>query len=401
MNILIVPSWYPSKNNSSSGSFFREQAIALAKYGHSVIVLNATFAPRSDYFSPENFRYIKRKDGPIIEYSYVVPTFGFGRISRFAYIIFKKNMFMLFDRIKKDNYIDIVHAHSYFPAGLASCSIGLRESIPVVITEHSTGIRNMKMGSIELKNLNKVVEMGDRFICVSENLKSEVIKVTNTRKEIDVIPNMVSSLFFDYMRTDRCKLQKESDDFVFMSIGSLIQRKRFDTLIDAFAMAFKDNKQVVLNIVGDGPLKKELGKKICYYGLKSQIHLLGQVSRNMVAKNISTSNCFVLVSEYETFGVVYIEAMACGKPVIAVKNGGAEGIVKDSNGILVEENNADQLSAAMIYMYKNAERYDSTLISKYCYDKYSEASVCNQLSLLYTSAIDDFKDKHHIGMLKI
>ena len=392
MNILIVPSWYPSKSNPSSGSFFREQAIALAKFGHNVMLLNATFATQRDYFSNETFRYMKQKDGPIIEYSYVVPTFGLGRIPQLAYMIFKRNMFLLFDRVKKENHIDIIHAHSYFPAGLASCSVGLRESIPVIITEHSTGIRDIREGSVELGNLNRVLELGSRFVCVSEDLKRAVIKVTNTIKTIDVIPNMVSSLFFDYVKPEGYAGRKNSDEFVFISVGSLNQRKRFDMLIDAFAMVFKNDQRVVLNIIGEGSLRNELKEKISDYDMKSQIHLLGSLSRDMVAEELWNSNCFVLASEYETFGVVYIEAMACGKPVIAVKNGGAEGIVKAFNGILTERNNVDQLAAAMIYMFKNSEEYDSTLITKYCYDRYSEKSICNQLSSLYESVIDDYRD---------
>jgi glycosyltransferase involved in cell wall biosynthesis len=385
MNILIVPSWYPKKSNPSSGSFFREQAMALAKYGHNVIVLNATFASKNDYLSHENFHYIKRKDGPIVEYSYVVPTFGLGRVQRFAYGIFKMNMFFLFDRIRNEVNIDIIHAHSYFPAGLASCEIGMYDNIPVIITEHSTDIRNIKEDSTELKNLTKVVEEGNRFICVSENLKNEVIKVTNTKKKIYVIPNMVLPIFFDHTKPENNLKCKGKDGFVFLSIGSLIPRKRFNILIDAFAQVFIDNKNVVLNIIGEGPLRNELEKKICDYNMESQISLLGSLSREKVAENISNSDCFVLASEYETFGVVYIEAMASGKPVIAVKNGGAEGIVNDFNGILIENNEVGQLKDAMVYMSNNIEKYDSGLISQYCYDRYSEESVCNQLNILYSS----------------
>lgn len=392
MNILIIPSWYPSKNNPLNGSFFREQAIALSKYGHNVIVLNATFAGRKDIFSRETYRYIKKKNGPVTEYSYIVPTFGLWRSTRLSYLIFKKNMLLLFNKIKKDWRIDIIHAHSYFPAGLASCFLGLHEHIPVVITEHSSGIHTIAEGSIGLKNLKRVIEMATRFICVSENLKKEVIEVTNTKKKIYVISNMVSSLFFNYETQQKCIQQKVGDSFVFVSVGSLIQRKRFSLLIDAFATAFKDNKRVILNIIGEGPLRKELEGKIYAYDLKSQIHLLGALSREKVAENIYNSDCFVLASEYETFGVVYIEAMALGKPVIAAKNGGANGIVKDFNGILLEESSIEKLAAAMIYMYKNIEKYDPALITKYCSDTYSETAICKQLSMLYSSVINDCKN---------
>ena len=94
-------------------------------------------------------------------------------------------------------------------------------------------------------------------------------------------------------------------------------------------------------------------------------------------------DCFVLPSRYETFGVVYIEAMACGKPVIAVKNGGPDDFVNDFNGILIESEDIEALADAMNYIALNYKHYDSYEISGYVRNQFSEETIAKKLETVY------------------
>ena len=92
---------------------------------------------------------------------------------------------------------------------------------------------------------------------------------------------------------------------------------------------------------------------------------------------------FVLPSDFETFGVVYIEALASGTPVIATRNGGAECIVTEGNGILTDVGDEEALFSAMLSLYKEYDKYDTESISKKCIDVYGEEIVGEKISALY------------------
>jgi glycosyltransferase involved in cell wall biosynthesis len=113
----------------------------------------------------------------------------------------------------------------------------------------------------------------------------------------------------------------------------------------------------------------------------------GALNRTQVAEYMSKCDFFVLPSRYETFGVVYIEAMACGKPVIAVKNGGPDDFVKNFNGILIEPENVDELSKAMCDMLNNRLKYNPQVISEFINQNFSSQAITEQLEKIYTNIL--------------
>jgi glycosyltransferase involved in cell wall biosynthesis len=96
---------------------------------------------------------------------------------------------------------------------------------------------------------------------------------------------------------------------------------------------------------------------------------------------------FVLPSRYETFGVVYIEAMACGKPVIAVKNGGPDDFVKEFNGILIEPENVEELAKAMCTLIRNRDKYNPDAISEYIKQNFSSKAIASRIENVYSTIL--------------
>ena len=103
---------------------------------------------------------------------------------------------------------------------------------------------------------------------------------------------------------------------------------------------------------------------------------------------MSKCDAFVLASKYETFGVVYIEALASGKPVIGTYNGGAEDIINDSNGLLVKVDDINDLGNAMKKIIKNINIYNSEEIRNDCIEKYSKKKIIKDIINEYNNVLE-------------
>jgi len=118
--------------------------------------------------------------------------------------------------------------------------------------------------------------------------------------------------------------------------------------------------------------------------MQEQIKLLGFAPRKQVLEELQKSDAFILSSKYETFGVVVIEAMSCGLPAIATKCGGPESIIENSElGLLVENDDLEELSNAMKDMYENRADYNSNKIRTYVVNNFSEKAVASKLINIY------------------
>lgn len=133
----------------------------------------------------------------------------------------------------------------------------------------------------------------------------------------------------------------------------------------------------------------ELKEQIDNLGMNEQIFLLGEMDREKVKHQLQACDTFVLASANETFGVVYIEALACGKPVIGTRNGGAEWIINEDNGVLVDVDNEVQLADAMLKMVNNYNDYHKNEISRATISQYGEKPVTSRLNLIYERCIKE------------
>lgn len=146
----------------------------------------------------------------------------------------------------------------------------------------------------------------------------------------------------------------------FLYVGRLVSYKKVDVIIKALAKAYAD-KNFTLHIVGSGAEKENLQNIAYELDVKQNLVFHGQVSRDEVFDLMKKCFCFTMVSEKETFGMVYIEAMLAGCVTIASKDGGVDGvIVNDENGYLSPEGDVDALSE----VYKKLELMSSEDIDR-------------------------------------
>lgn len=381
-HILIIPSWYPQFSGDIGGSFFREQAIALRKAGYQVGVIYPQIR------SLKNIKSILKKPyGLTRENDEGVSTLRWYTAN---YIPKNKNYnkshwiksaLKLFETyVEQFGKPDIIHVHSMWYAGFAAQLISEKYGIPYVVTEHSTAFARNLIPLDEISSLKQVASDAKACIAVSNEFSSLLNKLFGTQKWT-YIPNIVNDEFINFEKT----LDTE-EYFTFITVCFLEKKKRVDLLITSFAKAFKDNKKVRLKIGGDGILISELKILAKEVGVESQVIFLGKLSRQQVKEEMALSNAFVLSSEYETFGVVLVEALALGKPVIATKCGGPESIVAPEVGYLISKNSEREMTNALLELHQNWNKFDSVQIRQYCLENFSEQAVVEKLTKIYTES---------------
>lgn len=144
---------------------------------------------------------------------------------------------------------------------------------------------------------------------------------------------MIRSGIPDYMFQD---ITQNVDNFnKICYIGKLIERKKVDTILEMMNL-LKNKYELSLNIIGDGTESNKLKNMVAKYGLPNVV-FIGYLERNGAFEYLKNSNIFIMVSRNETFGLVYLEAMAAGNIVIGSRNEGIDGIIIDGqNGYLVD-----------------------------------------------------------------
>jgi glycosyltransferase involved in cell wall biosynthesis len=379
--ILVIPSWFSTESSPGRGIFFYEQSKALVKYGYDVKVLYPDLrSARELVFSKrglkdlqhdiEHLENILEADIPLEIYRKKFQLYWPGRFKFNGRIFVRLGLHILKKILEDWGEPDVIISHSMKWGGYLACRINHLLKIPYLVIEHST-LYLKKIGSREIRLFNPVLHNAKKCFAVSEELSRNMKKYFSVK--YDILPNYIDIDFFNVIeRTDRGK-----NTFIFFTLGNLIERKRIDIAIKAFCRAFDDDRTVYLYIGGKGPEKKKLRALI---GDNSNIRMMGFLTRERVRELMNCCDVFVLPSEMETFGVVYIEAVACGKPVIATRCGGPEDFIHDFNGILVDRDSIDDLADAMIYTRRNYDFYDRVRIRNYIVHNYSEQAVIEKLS---------------------
>ena len=223
--------------------------------------------------------------------------------------------------------------------------------------------------------------MCDTIICVSKKLKMQIINQYNIdEKKIHIIDmGFNDKIFFDYKKS----FLKSSFNITF--IGRLIDIKGFDILIRAINILDDNIKyKVQCKAYGDGNEKNKYLKMIKSNGLSKNIEIKGFTKQNEIASIINESDVVVVPSQREGFGLVAVESLACGIPVICTRVGGLKSIVKDEyNGYFFAKNDFKDLKIKLEKIYR-----DNKIKKQNCIDsvsKYKMISKVEKIINIYKS----------------
>lgn len=260
-------------------------------------------------------------------------------------LMFKVNAKKALEELLEKEDIDIIHGHYLFPAGAAAVEVGKEHGIKTYVTAHGSDMFELyKKQPFMRSPVKKVLRDADGVFAVSNALKHEIIAtgVTGIANKTKLSWNSVDINKFSSKANDSFKKENKLEDKpIVLFVGNLIKRKNVESLLEAKKVSQSD---YYLVIVGDGPLFKKLSKKV----EEENIHdVIFTGSRNDVENIIPSCDVLVLPSYSESFGLVLIEALACGKPVIGSDVGGITEIINNDVGLLVNPNKVSSIAKAI------------------------------------------------------
>lgn len=290
-----------------------------------------------------------------------------------------------FSRLTKElGMPDIIHAHNVSYAGVLANLLSFKSKKPFLITEHSSYIaRNLESPLHKNKFTNSYTK-AKKLISVSRFLALKIKDNYNVKRYIDIVPNVIDPFIQNYQFN---RIFRRQNNFKFICIGSNIELKRHLDVVEAFSNLFENNKDVTLEIIGDGPLQNNYKIVVTEKKLLHKVSILNGLNRSELLNKIDESDCLIVSSEIETFGVVIIEALSRGVPVISSDCGGPADLINDKNGILYQIGNKVELEKAMSnILYKN---FDHMEIRKDAINKYGSNTVLEKLVNIYISILQN------------
>jgi glycosyltransferase involved in cell wall biosynthesis len=395
VTVFFIPSWYPSDEDPVAGIFQRDQAEAIAalrpdwRVAVSLSPQAAVWLTRPS--SWPNLRQLTdrrpRRDAlreNLVEYRRpsVVWTELVHHGNRAG--VLEAHRANLRAAAAELGAVDVIHAHVGYPAGWMAMKLSGETGIPFVVTEHMSPFPfdDLRNREGRLKDvLEEPLRAADATIAVSPALAVEI--TGHGIPQPVYVPNLVDETFF--VRGAR----RESERLVFFTLGAMRPQKGIDLLLRAVARLHErqpeHGSQCTFRIAGTGEDLDEYRALARELGVEAAVEWLGSLGRAELLREYQGCDCFVLASRHESFGIVYAEAIACGKPVIATRSGGAEAIVTPENGLLVDVGEIEGLAEALGEMIERARSYDPEVIRQQFVERFSRPAVVDRLDDVYGS----------------
>ena len=354
--LLVFCSLFPSAVQPQAGLFIRERMFRVGKFLPIVVV-----APQPWFPAQALIRWFRPHFRPMASTYEVMDGVAIHR-PRFFCIpgIFKwtdgwfmaLSTFLATRRIVREHRANIIDAHFGYPDGYAALLLGRWLRLPVVLTLR--GKEQGQSSSDVAAPLRRAIVGADQVIAVSAALQALAIEQGADPAQVQVIGNGVDLAKFTAVpRLDaRRHLGLPAEAEVLVSVGTLSEAKGFHRVIECMPGLLALHPALHLMIVGGagpaGDMGPKLKRMVRALDLSDRVHFLGPLSPDCVKVALSAADIFVLATSYEGWANVFLEAMACGLPVITTNVGGNSQVVNDpSLGRLVPFGDTNRLREAI------------------------------------------------------
>jgi len=324
---------------------------SLKELGEDVIVLAPKDEGYKEFDENCNIKIIRR---------------WFPRFQHGYYIKVLLLFFYLLYYVKKYN-INIIHCATWLPCGVASLPLCKILKIPYTVTTYALDVLNPQVSKFRTMVMKLVLKNAKKIISISNYTRGILLELGISKENIEVIPLGVNYERFDadIDYSDIIKKHSIQGKKVILTVGRLVKRKGHDMVIKSLPEVIKKVPNIVYLIVGDGPQRNELEELVKKLKLEEHVIFAGHVAHEdeELLKYYTACDVFIMPSrelketgDVEGFGIVYLEANACGKPVIGGKSGGVVDAIEDGvTGLLVDPQNINDISIALVRVLTNEE----------------------------------------------
>ena len=350
MNVLVVSHMFPNSRDPAAGCFVAEQVKEIRSRCNVTVVAPLPAVPRP-------VRRLKRHwdafwNTPFHE------TVGNLDVYRPRYFCLPKNASLLVDgisyraatastvdQIYQTFRFDILHVHGAVPDGHGVSLINRKYSLPIVLNIHGRDINKVvRMSPLHRQLVGRVLARVDTVITVSNKLKNRIQELFPHVEAPVVIHDGIDTTIFSPHIAKESAPRSNREPYL-LTVGNLLIHKNHRAVISAVARLRETYPRIILKIAGAGPEEKNLRALCQSMGVSDIVEFLGVCSRERVRELMSECDIFVMPSWDEGFGIVYIEAMSQGKPVIASQGEGiADVITEGKTGFLVDPHDVDELT---------------------------------------------------------
>jgi glycosyltransferase involved in cell wall biosynthesis len=308
--------------------------------------------------------------------------------------------------------LDIIHTHHPVLLGRTAARKAAELNIPLVFTFHTqyweyTHYVPFPQDAIQefLKNaihrwLEDYVQKCQHLVIPSESMRDILVREYGLQDRFTVVPTGTD--LEPFLRADGKSLRQKmnwQEETILISVGRLALEKNWDTLLRAFARAQSGHQGLRLVLIGEGPDKESLQDLTAELGIADRVTFIGALPFEDVPAYLKAADAFIFASVTETQGLVTVEAMAAGLPVVAVDGSGTRDIVKDGQEGFLVRNDAGALAQGIDKLLCDPERMkrfgDHALRKARKFDVHE---LGKQMISVYEQAIQDKKENRYVRL---
>ncbi|WP_445479985.1 N-acetyl-alpha-D-glucosaminyl L-malate synthase BshA [Lysinibacillus irui] len=331
---------YPTVGGS--GVIATELGKMLAERGHEIHFITSSVPFRLNKIYPTVFFHeVEVNNYSVFQYS----PYDIALASKMADVI-------------KDEELDVLHVHYAIPH--AVCAVLAREmsgrDIGIVTTLHGTDISVLGQDSTLSQAIKYGIDKSDIVTTVSQALKEQTYELIDTVKPIETIYNFVDEREYFPRNSGNLKEQFgiQEDEKVLIHVSNFRKIKNLPHVVDAF-MKIRANMKAKLLLVGDGPEKHRVMDQVKGSPYMKDVLFLGK--QENLAELYAISDLKLLLSQQESFGLVLLEAMACGVPCIGSNVGGIPEVIEHGvDGYIVELGDTDAVAEYATQLLQDEEQ---------------------------------------------
>lgn len=391
--VLILSHMYPCEYNMVGGIFVHEQVKALRALGIDARVVSG----EPFWINTLNPRIIKRALGiyraqkvagweyhdgvPLIRFPYIVSSLLPFQVHATTYT---HGLLRQAAWLHADFPFELIHAHTAYTDGTAGRRLASKLNVPLVITEHTGPFTTLTRTRYLRHMTQTALNAADKVIAVSSALLSDIRQQVRLKPAVDaqVIANLVDTELFSEQAI-------QHDELIHLLwVGHFVPVKRVPVLLEAFAVALKREPRLRLRLAGSGEGLEHAQALVESLGIAQAVEFSGRANRAQLVDYYSECDFLVISSELETFGVVAIEAMSCGRPVLTTRCGGPAEIVSHPQLGQVVGMSVEALTEGMLSMAGQRAGFNSKVIRKVTELKFSSSSIAQEIAAVYSASID-------------